>query len=249
MYAVRASPLASAIRFHPDFLGPSSPLKVVVPDECAASPTKFVGGAAALPRSGIPPSASFLSMPASPLRFSPSPVASPNVAKHSSPDRWLNHVLCRFVCDCIIFLQACILLQPLAVCPYIFEDHDISNFFQDLSSAPRLSPSHSRTSSSLRDSWFDVEWLPPPGLESLAPMTSLTESSNFHAPSPKDHPTTATSSGSVPLKDPGSPSQMKQSALTKDYNLRMIKTPPPPSRAALAAAKRFFLSRHGKDCM
>jgi hypothetical protein len=249
MYAVRASPLASAIRFHPDFLGPSSPLKVVVPDECAASPTKFVGGAAALPRSGIPPSASFLSMPASPLRFSPSPVASPNVAKHSSPDRWLNHVLCRFVCDCIIFLQACISLQPLAVCPYIFEDHNISNYFQDLSSAPRLSPSHSRTSSSLRDSWFDVEWLPPPGLESLAPMTSLTDSSNFHAPSPKDHPTTATSSGSVPLKDPGSPSQMKQSALTKDYNLRMIKTPPPPSRAALAAAKRFFLSRHGKDCM
>jgi hypothetical protein len=84
--------------------GPASPLKVILPEEYAATPAKDAGKAAAPPHGGLPPSASLLSMPASPLRFSPSLFASPRVTKQSSPDRWLNHVQFHFsvLCSCCL---------------------------------------------------------------------------------------------------------------------------------------------------
>ena len=124
-----------------------------------------------------------------------------------------------------------------------------SNHLQDLSSAPRLSPSHSRGSSSLRDSWFDVEWRPPPGLEGLGPSLHVPDSPRPLAMPPGNRSSAIASSSSVSHDHEKSALQFRQPEFSKESDSRIIKTPPPPSRAAMAAAKRFFLSKHSKDTM
>jgi hypothetical protein len=91
------------------FSGPASPLKVLIPVEYATATSNDSGGTAADLRDRIRSTASFLSNPASPLRFSPA-AASPSLAKQSSPDRWLNHV-CRCGIVLLIFETAHFVLQ------------------------------------------------------------------------------------------------------------------------------------------
>ena len=83
------------LQLHPliTLSGPASPLKVLIPDEYTTTTSNCSGGTAADLSSRIRSTAPVLSVPASPLRFSPS-AASPSVANQLSPDRWLNHVCC-----------------------------------------------------------------------------------------------------------------------------------------------------------
>jgi hypothetical protein len=140
-------------------------------------------------------------------------------------------------------------LKPPTSCSSLW-CNKASDPLQDLSSAPCLSPNRSKSSSSLRDSWFDVEWRPPPGLEGLGPSTRLPDSSPA-VPSGSNSSGTvaATSTGSTSLQGIRSPLHFRQPEFPVNSQSRMIKTPPPPSRAAMAAAKRFFLNRHSKDCV
>jgi hypothetical protein len=95
---ITTPPIASSVhQLHCE--GPASPLKVVLPEDYISSPSKDSVGAASFLSGGIPSIASFVSMPASPLRFA-TLSASPGAAKQRSPDRWLNHVccLCRRLC-------------------------------------------------------------------------------------------------------------------------------------------------------
>lgn len=117
-----------------------------------------------------------------------------------------------------------------------------------------MSPNHARVSNSLRDSWFDVEWRPPPGLEGLGPPSRLADSPTLLARSPGNRSTSSKSTAVHATavhalnSDANSPLQFRQPTFPSENDSQMIKTPPPPSRVAMAVAKRFFLSRHTKDC-